>query len=234
MPEEQQQAPVEEQETPQNEATPEQEGTPAAESQEDSESQATDNWEERYQHLQPEYTRATQELSQYKQLFQAAQQGDPAALDALGLEPADTGDDEDEYLDDTERLRAELDEIKQFLNSQSQEQQFQAQEEQEDNEILSALTALESKDNTELSDEETELVLSNALASRDATGKPNVESAYKALRAAQKAYQQNYVQSKRAAQVAVGSAGEEKIDLSDDSQRRDYMARLMDAEMSDT
>jgi hypothetical protein len=220
--------PAEEQDTSAEEAAPDQEGTPAE--PEEGKPEGTDDWEKRYGDLQPEYTRATQRLSEYEQLFQAAQQGNPDALAALGLEPAG-GDDEEEYLDDTERLQQQIAELQQRLDGQDQERQSAAYQEQEDTATLEALTQLEQKDNVELSNEEVELVLGNALAKRNDDGTPDVNGAYKALRAAQKLYQEKYVESKRAPKVAVGSAGEEKIDFSNEEQRRAYMVRQVDALM---
>jgi hypothetical protein len=85
-----------------------------------------------YEHLRPEFTRATQELSEvrnslseYEQLFEAARSSDPEvqaqALEALGLEldtgsPAPTPAEVDEFVDPLEEelktVRSELDELK--------------------------------------------------------------------------------------------------------------------------
>ena len=43
------------------------------------------NWQERYEHLQPEYTRASQEAAEYRRLITAAQQGDAEAISLLGF-----------------------------------------------------------------------------------------------------------------------------------------------------
>jgi hypothetical protein len=85
-----------------------------------------------YDNLRPEFTRATQELSEvrnslseYEQLFEAARSSDPQiqsqALEALGLEldtgsPAPTPEQVDDFVDPLEeelgKVRQELDEIK--------------------------------------------------------------------------------------------------------------------------
>ena len=88
------QDPAIEQDTPAQDAT---QDTPEAEAPEQSEqqTQAEIDYEKRYQDLQPEYTRATQEAAQYRQIIELAQQGDPDALEILGLEAADEDTEDD-------------------------------------------------------------------------------------------------------------------------------------------
>ena len=120
-------APANEQDTP----TPADDAPPANDadteaSQSDSTTDSTD-WRKRYEDLQPAFTRVSQEASQLRQIIDAARQGDPEALEFLGLDLADTDDDEDlDFEDDEPISKAEFQE---FLRQQ-QEQERQAQEQE--------------------------------------------------------------------------------------------------------
>src|SRR4051812_39650937 len=76
---------------------PSNDGTPAPESTDSqAQTQDTTNWQQRYENLQPEYTRASQEAAQYRQIVELAQRGDREALEFLGLDLADGEEDDEE------------------------------------------------------------------------------------------------------------------------------------------
>ncbi len=228
MPPDEAPAPEETQDTPQApESGPVQDGTPA-ESPEDS--QGT-NWQERYQNLQPEYTRATQEAAQLREIIDLVQQGDPETLQALGLDLADAEDDEAEFEDDPD---ARLDALEQYLSQQA-EAQAQAEEEAAlqdavEEHLAGQLQELESKHGT-LDDKLAERLLQLAEALPDENGFPDLAAAYDEYKQWVEDERQNWVKSKRAPQVQSGSPSSHQPDLDDPEQRREYMAQLLrDAE----
>lgn len=213
--------------TPAPEATDSQEGTPAPESTEDS--TPTTDYESRYKELQAEYTRTTQALSALQ-----GHQGPEAQaqiLQALGLELEDVEPDldDDEYSDPDERIAR----IEAQLAERDQRTQAEQAAAQEQDWLAENLDALEKREGAQLSDEEVELVIANALANRLDDGQPNIDGAFKALRAAQAAYQKSYVESKKAPKVPIGTEGDQKIDLSDTNARRKVMLDIMESEGSD-
>lgn len=215
MPEEQ--APV--QDTPEapEEAAPE--GTPA-----DTQAPET-NWEERYSNLQPEYTRVSQEAAQYRQIIDLARQGDPEALNALGLEPAETDTEEEpEYEDPDERIGR----IEQVLYERMQQEQQQQEEsawlEAADKSVHEQIAALEKEHGT-LTEEDVDYLID--LAPLDENGMPDITTAYQRDMARLEAKRQSWVKSKRAPQVQSGASASSQPDLDNPEARRDYMARRM-------
>lgn len=88
------------------------------------------NWEERYKHLQGDYTRASQEAARYRSLEADLRSDDPekyrAAAEAFGLQFADYEED-DEHVDPTESLRKEFDSLKASLETDRQKAQEEAE-----------------------------------------------------------------------------------------------------------
>jgi len=216
MPEEQ--APVED--TPQapEEAAPD--GTPA-------DTQATDepDWRDRYENLQPEYTRASQEAAQYRQIIDLARQGDPEALNALGLEAAETDtEDEPEYEDPDERISR----VEQVLFERLQQEQKQQEEQQwieeADKRITSQVDELQRK-HGDLSEDDVDYLID--LAPLDGDGYPDLVAAFERDTARLESKRQSWVKSKRAPQVQSGASASSQPDLDDNEQRREYMARRM-------
>ena len=192
---------------------------------------ATPDWEQRFKDTQAAYTQSQQFLSALQgNLGPQVQQ---QAFAQLGYEIPEETDEDDAYIDEDEQLRQEVAQLREAFMAQQEAQQAEVAEAQEVEWLAESIDALERKDGTQLSAEEVELVASNALANRLDNGAPNIEGAYQALRAAQSAYQKRYIESKRAPQVTVGGAGDEKIDTSDDNARQDAMRRLMEAQLAE-
>lgn len=146
---EDEQAPEATQETP--ESAPEQDsGTRAEEPQPDT------NWEERYQNLQPQFTRTTQRLSE----LELALKGDPQhahLLEEYGLqwaEPDDTDLDDEDEDDPIAPLSREVEELREW------------RQQQEENADLAAFAADVDRlaDGTKLSQEDREFILNRSVA----------------------------------------------------------------------
>ena len=197
---------------------------------EDTESTPSVNWEERYSNLQPEYTRAAQEASQYRNLVDAARNGDPDALAYLGLETEDDTDDDDYDEDEDQPLtRAE------FQNFQKEQQQAVEAKQAADQELEQDASFMEAelnkleKEHGEFSPELWDAIVELAATRRDEQGRPAVEAAFKVIDAAADKRHEAYLKSKRAPKVEVGQAGTEKIDLADDDARVNFLAEAMEA-----
>lgn len=222
MPEEAQQDPAVEQDTPAPEVA---EDTPT-EAPEQTETDAPEtDYQKRYEDLQPEYTRATQEAAQYRQIFELAQQGDPEALALLGVEVAQ----EDENVDEDPAERIER--LEQLFVRQEEAQQAQQAQEAFLVDVNTGIEAIEEAEGRTLSDEETRFIIAQAEAQLRAGGELDVASAYQPIETMSKTAVDRYLKSKRQAQSApLGSAGDEKIDFNNEDARREQMSRLMEAE----
>jgi hypothetical protein len=217
-------APAEKQDTPDVPASESQEGTPA-ESTEDSPQAPETNWQDRYENLQPEYTRATQEASQYRQIIDLARQGDPEAIEALGLSLAEEDtEDEDEYADPDQRLDA----MEQFLAQRLQEEEAQQEEErwiaEADKHVQAQVAELE-KEHGKLAEDEVAYLLD--LSRADENGMPDLLDAYKRDTERLEGKRKSWVETKRTPQVQSGASASSQPDLDDPEQRREYIARRM-------
>lgn len=213
---------------------PEQE-TPVTESTEAPEQPQPDtNWQERYQNLQPEYTRATQEAAQYRQVVEALRSDDPEvraqAAEHLGLE---FDAEEQEPLDDVEELRKELQEIKGWRDEQTQVQRTNAQREAEINYMDTQFDALEKQEGREFTDKEVEAVAKLAQQMRDDEGHPNVDGAFKFLLEYVDEATPRRVASKKAAQVQTGRAGSKDFDFQNKEERVHRTAAIIAANTRD-
>jgi len=217
-------APANEQDTP----TPADDAPPANDadteaSQSDSTTDSTD-WRKRYEDLQPAFTRVSQEASQLRQIIDAARQGDPEALEFLGLDLADTDDDEDFEDDPYEPISKA--EFQEFLRQQ-QEQERQAQEQAAWEEAAEErFDEFVSKLGDDADEDYLNLVLSTA--EPDEQGLPDFEGAHKRIQAFLEAQRQKWVESKRAPRLPGGAAPNKQPNLDDPNERREYLAqRLM-------
>lgn len=152
-----------------------------------------------YESLRPEYTRATQELSQtreqlteYEQLFAALQ--DPTtqaeALAALGYEldagaPGSSAPGPDEFVDPLEEevrsLREQVAAIDQFRQEQVSTQQEQDLIAMRDQYIGEAISFIEENKNVKFSPKAEEVLGNLAIAMESADGVPDVQAAYEAI-----------------------------------------------------
>ena len=170
------------------------------------------DYQRAYSELRPEYTRTTQALSEYEQLFAAL--SDPEtqaeALSALGLELAETGSQgtgDDDFVDpleqELEALRAQVTEL-----SSARELEVQAAEEAQtiamrDDYIGEYLTYLEKEVARRQFDEREEEVLGNlAIAMTGEDGIPDVQGAFERRYGDQgvlELQRQHWIDSKRGA-----------------------------------
>jgi hypothetical protein len=196
-------------------------GTPAPESQ-DSQPESVD-WQERYANLQPEYTRATQEAAQYRQIFDLAKQGNEEAIrwlvDQADLELADEDEDDDE---DTEPEYHDP-RVDQLLAAEQQRQQ-EAELDQLEGYVDGEIDKLAKSAGVEdLSDTEKDLIFA-ALAPGD-DGNPDVAGAFKKVTGLRDAHIKSYTQQKRRAPLAPsGSSPSHQPDLDDAEQRRQWIS----------
>ncbi len=156
------------------------EGTGTAQQQQEQE-----NWQERYQNLQPEYTRATQEAAQLRQWQERLQTDDEALRTFLaerGIElQADTpepGLADDPYAEKIAAMEQRLVAQEEAHQAQQQAQQL-AQAEQHFNQQF---TSISTDRGTPLDEEEQNAIIGLALTMAPGDdGMPPVKAAYDAL-----------------------------------------------------
>jgi hypothetical protein len=204
---------------PQNE----EQGTPAEPAEG---SEASDiNWQERYVEAQSWGTKASQEAAALRQVIDLARQGDPEAREYLGWESAedDTGDVDDEFADDTDRL----DRIEQAL-AEREEAEFEAEREQELEAAANRFYTAEFErldPDQEWPEEYRKLVVAVGDEHPDEDGLPQLDKAHEAIQAQFEADFKKRVKSKRAPQAPSGASPTHTPDLDDKEQRRDYFAQ---------
>lgn len=164
------------------------------------------DYEHAYSELRPEYTRATQEASQYREraasyeaLFDGLRDPDPevraAAMDALGLEYVEDGPQgapsaEDEFVDPLEEevkeLRAWREEVQRAREEEAEERENQSLIEARDTYIGEAVSLIEQALSTEahpfeFTPQEDEVLGNLAIQMTGDDGVPDVRGAYNAL-----------------------------------------------------
>lgn len=165
------------------------------------------DYERAYGELRPEYTRATQELSQYRDrlseydaLFEALHSSDPElqaeALDALGLEPAEVGSpepghqDDDDWVDPLEdevkQLRSSLEEVQAAREQEAAEREAEELDLMRDDYIGEAIGLIEQSLSTDgksfkFNEREEEVLGNLAIATPGDDGLPDVRAAYQQL-----------------------------------------------------
>lgn len=194
---------------------------------------STDNWEQRYNDLRPEFDRRNALLTAAE-----GHQGPEAqaqALRQLGVEvdfeeeeepeEDETWVDPDERFDRLEKRLAERDEEAEAADFAAREEAW----------LDNALTEVEAKEGLKLSQAETKIVLDIALANRNPqNGEPNVQGAVEALKESWTERQANYRASKKSPAAPVGSTGEAKVDFSNDKERRKFMAEDLASRMEES
>jgi len=219
-------------EAPETPDTPIADETPAVEAA--SEAPSTEkaiDWEQRYNSLRPEWDRAKTQLSEYEQyqpLIQSLQTDPRATIAALQEQFGDEYEDEDDYEDPGERALRLIQEQQETAAQQAERERLEEMEEQY---VGEGIDALAERDNVELSDHAQAVIY--ALATNDAlrgeNGRPDVEAAYDALRAFEKEVRDNYVASKKSPRIPSGRPGEKSPDLSNEQERVNYMAQIIEA-----
>lgn len=221
MSDEQTQAPVED--TPADLPGPDS-GTPGTEV----------NWQERYANLQPEYTRASQEAAQLRNLVEAARQGDPDAISQLGFEIADSDlDDTPEYEDPFDEIRKEVEEVRQWKQSQEQQAQEAQMLQRAEQHIETEINAIDGLDEADAA-----WVVDRALRlPPNDQGLPDIQAAAKDFAAWDQARQERYAEQqrqqrrRRPAAIAGGQEGTDapNWDEMSPSQQAEYMASRVQA-----
>lgn len=220
-------------EAPETPDTPTADETPAVEAASEAPSSDTQiDWEKRYNDLRPEWDRAKTQLSefeQYQPLIQSLQTDPRATIKALQEQFGDEyEDDEDDYEDPGERALRLIQEQQETAQQQAERERLEEMEEQY---VGEGIDALAERDNVELSDHAQAVIY--ALATNDALraedGRPDVEAAYDALRAFEKEVRDGYVASKKAPRIPSGRPGEKSPDLSNEQERVNYMAQIIEA-----
>lgn len=211
-----------EQDTPIN-AAPE-EGKPAEEVP-----AGTDNWEQRYNDLRPEFDRRNALLTAAE-----GQQGPEAqaqALRQLGIEvqEEEAEAEPDPWEDPTERLEQRLTAQEERLTQREEAEQQAHFAQLEDSYIKSTLGEIETKEGHKLSEAEARVVRNAALANRLDDGRPDLQGAFDDLKGIRSAAAEEYRASKNTPLPPVGSAGEEKLDTRNPEQRRAFMLKDFEA-----
>lgn len=212
-------APPESQETPIN-AAPE-EGKPAEEAP-----AATDNWEQRYNDLRPEFDRRNALLTAAE-----GQQGPEAqaqALRQLGIEVQEEEAEEEtepNWVDPDQRI----DQLEARLTQREEAEQQAHFAQLEDQYIKSTLGEIEGKENSKLSEAETRVVRNAALANRLEDGRPDLQGAFDDLKGIKSAAAEEYRASKNTPTPPLGSVGEEKFDPRDPKSRRAFIQKDFEA-----
>lgn len=250
MPDEATEAPeqdVPEQDQPEPSASPELEGSdqPSGDGDE-AESFATSfNPDElpeeirpRYQQMQADYTRKTQELARQRKEAEQAQEifdalldpeRAPAVLAALGyeLDAEEAGDeeiDDYDYVDpDIESVRAEVEDLRSTLASQAEED-F----------LIREIAGIESQINRKLDADEINLVAQIAMDNRMPDGAPDVQTAWATIQSIVAAEKQRWVSRKKGTPRPPGrgvSEVDERVDRSDPEARRQLMENILSREL---
>lgn len=201
-------------------------GSPATDEPTDgsqAESQDTTDWKSRYENLQPEFTRASQEaaeLRQYRDILAAAQQGDPQAqkwiAEQVGWEIEEGEEPEDEI---EQFLDPRVDQLLQHQAEQQHQAELQSLESHVDGEIdkLARSAGIE-----DLSTDAKDLIFAALTPGQD--GNPDVAKAFKKVTGLSEAAIKDYVAGKRRPpQAPSGSSPSHQPDLDDDEQRRQYI-----------
>jgi hypothetical protein len=220
------QAPEETQDTPTPDAQDTSTETPDAPDTDATEQERID-YEKRYNDLQPEYTRATQEAAQLRNIFALAQQGDEEAIELL-RQYIPEQDTEDEADLEEPMTQAQFQE---YLAAQQQEQEAQQSEQAFMSDFAADLAEIEKKEGRSLTDWEKNVLFNDAQGQVAQTQTYDLEAPWNEISDYHKQVIEGYTKSKKQAPVApLGSAGDQKIDLSDDDARQEYLAQVMQAE----
>ena len=196
------------------------------------------NWEKRYQDLQPEYTRATQRLSEMereRELYQIAMTTDDPdtqrqALEALGYElPDEESPEELEPVEWEDPNDQRLSQVEQRLERMTAEQREQAQFEYLNSYVDEQVARL----GLDQLDEDTRhWILHRAINMPVPQGPgsfvdelPDVEGAYKAFQDWETARQRQWAQTKRSPYVPPG--GQEATEAPDLSTHEGRVAHAM-------
>jgi hypothetical protein len=192
----------------------------------------TDNWEQRYNDLRPEFDRRNALLTAAE-----GQQGPEAqaqALRQLGIE-VQLEEEEEEQPDPFEDpYEKRIGTLEQRLAAKEEAEQQAEADATEQRLVKDALTGFEKDGNVKLTDREKKIIENNALVNRFQFRSVDdlnaaLKGAYDDLVEVKKAAQEEYRTSKNTPLPPVGSAGEEKLDTRNPEQRRAFMLKDFEA-----
>jgi hypothetical protein len=211
MPEEATTAPAEVQDTPSPAETPE--------AQDTSTTGQEDSYRPRYENLQSEFTRKSQEASEYRQraeAFEALLSDDAEArqkaAETLGYELPEA--EPEEYLDPVDELRAEIESLRNERKAEKEAQTRSQQEEVVIDHVDSQLEAIERSEKVTFSDEEQAAIVALAMSKPNDAGLPDVQAAYKWMTGWATDKAGDLAARKRAAQAPQGEVRDREIDMS--------------------
>jgi hypothetical protein len=208
------------------------EGTPGAAEQ--ATEQAEIDWQDRYQHLQPEYTRVTQENAQLREvqelyeLLLSSDDPDTRREVATQLGYMLDDEDQDQSNEDSEDPLAAYDErlgrLEQSHAEREQEQADAAYAAQVREVVDEQLDALE------LDADDQDWVLAYAINALPITedGLPDIRQAYEVFMQRETERQRNWARSKRAPHISPhGQSGTEAPNLDNRQERQDFVVRRL-------
>lgn len=187
------------------------------------------NWEERYKHLQGDYTRATQEAAELRALKADLSSDDPEkyrrAVEALGLQYAEDETVEEYAADPYDALRKEFDEFKSSLTAKEQKAQEDAHVAR-----VEALIDQQAQD-FGLDKDTKEWVVARAFTKPFVDGVPDLKSAYTDFQAFETERMKQWAKTKRAPHVSSsGTSATQLPDLDNPKQRIAWMKERLAAE----
>lgn len=220
---------------PEDSGTPTDAAVPDAPAPESTDSQtAPDNidWKQRYEDLRPEADQRASILADIRGQNGPERQAQVLREQAqIELEAEEEEAPDDDYLDPGEAALQRTEALEQRLAEQQQQSEAAEFDRLEDQYITKTIKDLEGEHGVTLSDKEKRFVKNDALANRLQDDRPDLEGAMETLIEFKKAERNAVVNGKKDAPMApVGTAGEDKLDLSDDETRQKYMAEVFESE----
>jgi hypothetical protein len=188
---------------------------------------APENWEKRYQDLQPAYTKASMEAAELRQQMERLRSDEQAQrefLAELGYElPEDeTGIEDDAEIDPISALAQEVAQLKQAREQEAQAAYWSSLE----THVEGALKAYGEERGFPLSEEENSLLIGAILtAPKGEDGLPPVKAVTDMYAQIQDNLKKAWVDSKQAPAAPTGVAATEMPDYDNDRARLDHMTR---------
>lgn len=214
--------------TPTDAAVPD---APAPESTDSPTAPDNIDWKQRYEDLRPEADQRASILADIRGQNGPERQAQVLREQAQIELEAEEEEEPDDYLDPGEAALQRTEALERRLEEREQQAEAAEFDRLEDQYITTTIKNLEGEHSVTLSDKEKRFVRNDALANRLQDDRPDLEGAIEALIEFKKAERNAVVNGKKDAPMApVGTAGEDKLDLSDDETRQKYMAEVFESE----
>jgi hypothetical protein len=219
-----------EDEAPLAEETPE---APEAEAPEGTPSEAPAvDYEKRYNDLRSEFDSRNQRYSQYEQFI--GNLNDPAtqaeALRVFGIELQEEGEPEEELPGDPEeRWEQRFNQIEAHLQQQADKEAEGEVQALEKEYLDKSIADIEKAEGVKFSDKERKALERLGEGLRDEDGIPDYEEAHKLLSETAEERRKRYMETKKSEVPGVGTAGSEKVDMTDADSRVNAFANIMEA-----